>query len=114
MTDQEMWDEAMKGVMKWQDYQERQAVKELFKKSSFNDEFKELPWYKMGFYWLKTFICLKLGRTDGSYVGDAINVHYWDHETCGTQDGTYQSWWSCWVEMGVFKNWKVVVSRDGT
>lgn len=114
LQEDKMWQDAMSGLMAWDVFQKKQAEKYLLKKSSFCEEFKELRWYERWFYWVKTFICLKLNLTGGSYLNDAINTHCWDESSCGTQDGTYYSWYGCWVEMGLFKNWKVQVASDGT
>lgn len=114
IREDEDWQAAMDGLMKWEKFQQKQAFKYLFNKKSFDDEFKEQRFYQRWFYWLKTLVCLKMGWVNGSYLNDSINVHHWDEECCATQDGTYYSWWSCWVEIGVFKNWRVDVSRDGT
>lgn len=114
ISETESWEHAMEGVRAWERFQQKEGFKCLFKRKSFDDEFLELRWYERWFYWVKTLICLKLRRLNGSYLNDSINVHHWNEETCATQDGTYYSWWSCWVEKGVFKNWNVDVSKDGT
>lgn len=111
-TEEEQWEMAMRGVIEYEDEKRQQAINELFKRNSLDDEFLELPWYKRIFYWFKCFICLGLERTNGSYLVDTVAMVNWNGRS-GGPEGCY--YWDCvWVEMGVFKGWRVCVSSDST
>lgn len=111
-TEDEMWDEAMKGKIEWEDHMRIEAIECLFSKSTLDDEYKELSLLLRIFYWVKCFLCLCLDRTWGSYLNGSISMVVWNFHSNGYDGG--QSWMGCWVEKGIFKNWRVCVTSDGT
>lgn len=101
------------GLNAWEEHKRRKAIKNMFKKKSFDDQFKDWNYVQRILYWVKTIICLLLKRTHGSYLNNSVCVINWDfYPSCGEYDG--YNWTACWVEIGLFKNWKVCICSDSS
>lgn len=111
LTQEEIWEDISNGMAEAEDITRRQAIEMLFKKNHYQDDFLELPWYLKAFYWVKTFLCLGFGLTNGVTFNPSICMVCWNDRRIGE----LVSWDCCWVETetGIFRNWRVHVGTDG-
>lgn len=113
LTEEEMWEEGMRGLMEYETEDlPLEAIECLFKRQDWSWELNDMPWYEKSFYWLKTLICLCFRRLRGAYLDDYFPVLTWNEVSNGEIGGT--SWQCCWVGNGIFKNWQVQIGNDGT
>jgi hypothetical protein len=115
MTEEEMQQALSEGLDAWDEHRRKQALKHMFKRKNlvgdFYYDFRKKPW-AIAFYWLKALICILLKRTNGDYF-NAHDICMWDQRpACGEYDGW--DWECCWVEEGVFKNWRVCIMGDSS
>lgn len=112
--DEQLYKDFSEGMMAWDEIRRKKAIKALFTKNGINDEFNDLRWFEKPFYWVKTLVCLLLKRTGGSYLNNnAFCIATWDeHPSCGEYSG--YDWDSCWIEIGLFKNWRVCICSDSS
>lgn len=89
------------------------ALKALFKRKSFCDEWEDFRFYEKWFYWFKILICLLFDWTNGSYLDDSTDCLYWNQQPSSGEYSGYE-WESLWVEHGFFKNWKVCIMSDSS
>jgi len=93
------------------DYQVKRAKKALFEKHSIDSEIKDYNIFIRSFCWVKTFICLLLKRTGGSYLDKhTVCILSYD-ESSGYES---QSWDAVWVSTKLFSGWHVCLASDGT
>lgn len=92
------------------EYERKRALEAFFEKESWTYELDDFNWFMRAFLLLKAWICLKLKRTDGSYLNNEVCVlayderSYWDSE----------SWDAVWVSKCFFNDWRVCLAVDGT
>lgn len=92
----------------WDKHKRKRALEALFENDSIGYEIKE---YKLPVRWFKTWICLLLDRTNGSYLDrNKFCILSYD-ESSGYES---QSWDACWVSPYLFKDWNVCLACDGT
>ncbi|AUC14352.1 hypothetical protein BTO06_03985 [Tenacibaculum sp. SZ-18] len=95
----------------YENFKRKEAIKQLFIKSSFDFEFFDYNIYQRCFLWFKTFICLVLKRTNASYLDKntfCILSYNESSDMCG------MNWEACWVSTDLFCGWNVCVGSDGT
>jgi hypothetical protein len=109
MTDEEIKVAITDGYRKWKNKMRWQAVRSMFIKKCVADDFDfECKW----FYWFKSLVCLLLNRTNGSYLKGSAICYFNGRNSCGEYSGC--DWEACWVEEGIFKNWRVCVITDSS
>lgn len=110
MTQEEkkQWADAFKAR---DEYKRKRALRALFEKDSISCEMMDYNIAIRSFLWLKTFICLLLNRTGGTYLdyGKGCVLSY--DESFGYEGS---SWDACWCSPFVFKDWNVCLASDGT
>lgn len=85
----------------WDRYKRKRALKALFEKDSIGWEIKEYELPVRWFCLFKTWVCLLLNRTNGSYLDrNKFCVLAYD-ESSGYES---QSWDACWVSPYLFKD----------
>lgn len=110
MTDEQM-DGLMEGLKAWDEHQRKRAIKNLFKKDSWGSDLSSYNYFVRCWSWLKTFICLCLKNTKGSYLDDnTFCILSYDE----TQNMESTSWEAVWVSPKLFSGWQVCVGSDGT
>ena len=110
MTDEEkeIYYDAMR---QYEECKRERALEALFERYSINSDLKDYPFIIRIFIWVKTWICLKLKRTNGTYMDNhTICVLSYD-EQYGME---CQSWDACWCSTRLFSGWQVCLASDGT
>lgn len=109
MTEQEQWVKAFSGM---EDYHRERAIENMFIRKSLDCDMPDYNVVIRCWVWLKTFLCLVLNRTSGSYINSgSVNVLSYDWE----QGYESQSWRSVWVDSPkLFSGWQVCLASDGT
>jgi len=110
-TEEEMYEIAGTGLAAIEEIKEAEALEAIFKKECFASEFSDMPWYAKAFYWFKTLVCLCFKWYNGSYLNDSFPIVYWN-EYGGHEGGS--NWDACWIEAGIFTNWKVCIMSDSS
>lgn len=91
------------------EYKRQRALEAIFIKGNFTYELSCFNWFVRTFCLLKTWICLKLNRTKGSYMDEnKFCISTFDEQNCGE----YMCWESCWVSPSLFKDWNVCLTSD--
>lgn len=113
MTDKEE-KEFADAMNQWEEYKRKDAIKNLFKRSNYTEEYFELPFYTRWFCILKVLVCLVLKRTGGSYldVNTICIIAYNEHASVGGYSG--YDWDAVWVDFRFFRGWQVCIAGDGS
>lgn len=93
------------------EYKRQRALEAIFEKDSISFELYEFNWFMRLFCLIKTWICLKLNRTNGSYLDSNKFCILAFDERSGMES---MSWDACWVSPYFFKDWNVCLATDGT
>jgi len=103
---EKQWAEALDAYCEYQ----IDSCKDILKgEIEYSDQFTDLNFLLRWYYWLKAFICLKLGRTAADPLSfDTIEIGIYDYTSY-----EYESWTSFYVMKGLL-NWQVGISADGT
>jgi len=99
---------------KYQDCDRMEALKHAFKRHHISDDLTDYGWPLRIFYWLKTVICLLLGRLSGDYLKTNAFEIIWFNQRPAVGENCGYDWQSCWVEPGIFKNWQVCIISDSS
>lgn len=94
-----------------EEYKRRRALRALFEKDSIGYDTSDYNYFIQFFCWAKTWICLLLNRTNGSYL-DNNKFCVLAYDERATMEG--QCWDACWVSPYLFKDWNVCLASDGT
>ncbi len=96
----------------YDEFKRKRALKNCFKKSSWNIELTDFNRFIRCWCWLKTVICLLARRTKGSYLntgGVCVLSYDW------VQNYESQDWSAVWLTSPkLFKGWSVYIGSDGT
>lgn len=87
------------------------ALEALFEKDTKSFELEDFNFAMRLFCLFKTWVCLKLKRTQGSYLEpNSFCILAYDETSCMGS----LSWSAVWVTPYLFKDWNVDVGEDGT
>lgn len=91
------------------EYQRKHAIKQMFIRDNIGYDLKsDYNIIQRYFYWLKTFICLKLNRFNHKDFG----IHVITYDEYNWPDST--NWQYVSVGKGVLTNWGIEIGSDGT
>ena len=93
------------------EYERLRALKAVFEKDSKSYELSDFNLFVRFFCLFKTWVCLNLKRTNGSYM-DKNKFCILAYDERSYPDGT--SWDAVWVSPYLFKDWNVCLAIDGT
>ena len=109
MQEVEYSNSTVKKIKKYRRYIRKRAIKALFEKESLSYSLTDYNYFIQIFCWFKTFICLILNKTKGSYT-DKNKFDILNYDEYKLYEGSV--WSTIWVSPYYFKDWNVYLGTN--